>query len=109
MNAHSKRGVGAREAELPSCRSTITCPPLSGHSGTSAKNCDRRIFLKMNGMGGVQIRGLDFDLLGEDRKRLRAFAISWEKLANRRARFRFNATAAANCSGSFRRAARHSM
>src|SRR5438046_1143122 len=73
-------GAGAREAELPSCRSAITCPPLPGHPGTSAKNCDRRIFLKMNGM--------DFDLLGEARKPSRTFAISWEKLANDRVHLR---------------------
>src|SRR5438094_9211855 len=80
--------AGAREAELPSVRSTITCPPLPGHSGTSAKNCDRRIFLKMNGMGGCQIAGLDCDLLGGDRKRSRAFAISWEEIANDRVHLR---------------------
>src|SRR5437016_3572706 len=73
-------GAGAREAELPSCRSAITCPPLPGHPGTSAKNCDRRIFLKMNGM--------DFDLLGEARKPSRTFAISWDKLANDRVHLR---------------------
>src|SRR5256885_1044139 len=73
-------GAGAREAELPSCRSAITCPPLPGHPGTSAKNCDRRIFLKMNGM--------DFDLRGEARKPSRTFPISWEKLANHRVHLR---------------------
>ena len=31
---------------------------------------------------------MDFDLLGQARKPLRAFSISWEKLANHRVRFR---------------------
>src|SRR2546430_934250 len=34
------------------------------------------------------MNGMDFDLLGEARKRWRAFAISWEKLANDRVHLR---------------------
>src|SRR2546430_934248 len=87
-------GAGAREAELPSCRSAITCPPLPGHPGTSAKNCDRRTFLKNERHGfrspgrSSQTMACICDLLGEARKRSRAFAISWEKLANDRVHLR---------------------
>ena len=41
------------------------------------------------------------DLLGEERKPSRTFAIGWEKIANRRARFRFNATADGQLLGFF--------
>ncbi|PYS07627.1 MAG: hypothetical protein DMG15_29840 [Acidobacteria bacterium] len=34
------------------------------------------------------MNGMDFDLLGEARKPSRAFAISWEKLANHRVHLR---------------------
>ena len=61
------------------------------------------------------------DLLGGDRKPSRAFAISWEEIANRRGHLRsagrrsqtdardsdLTPPQTANCSGSFRRAARH--
>src|SRR5207249_1759421 len=66
----------------------------SAHPGTSAKNCDRRTFLK-NERDGFRSPGTSSqniacicDLLEQARKTSRAFAISWDKLAKHRVHLR---------------------
>src|SRR5256885_275420 len=94
MNVHSKngsRGARSRTPKLP------LCYYLSATSRTPWNVCEelRPQNLLKNERDGFRSPGRSSqtiayicDLLGQARKRSRAFAISWEKLANDRVHFR---------------------
>src|SRR2546430_1456347 len=80
MNAHSKNGSRGARSRTPKLS---LCYYLSATFRIPWNVCEElrpQNLLKMN--------GIDCDLLGEDRKRSRAFAISWEEIANDRVHLR---------------------
>src|SRR2546430_1420390 len=113
MNAHSKNGSRGARSRTPKLSLYYYLSATFRIPWNVCEELRPQNLLKMN--------GIDCDLLGEVRKRSRAFAISWEKIANHRMHLRspgrrsqtvacdFDLTPpqTANCSGSFRRAARH--
>src|SRR5437762_1091544 len=80
MNAHSKngsRGARSRTAKLS------LCYDLSATVRIPWNFCEESRPQKL-----LKMIGIDCDLLGEVRKRSRAIAISWEKIANDRVHLR---------------------
>src|SRR5438132_754398 len=113
MNAHSKNGSRGARSRTPKLSLYYYLSATFRIPWNVCEELRPQNLLKMN--------GIDCDLLGEVRKRSRAFAISWEKIANHRGHLRsagrrsqtdardsdLTPPQTANCSGSFRRAARH--
>ena len=80
MNAHSKNGSRGARSRTPKLSLYYYLSATFRIPWNVCEELRPQNLLKMN--------GIDCDLLGEVRKRSRAFAISWEKIANHRVHLR---------------------
>src|SRR5947208_16138537 len=80
MNAHSKNGSRGARSRTPKLSLYYYLSATFRIPWNVCEELRPQNLLKMN--------GIDCDLLGEVRKRSRAFAISWEKIANDRVHLR---------------------